>query len=74
MIGELLKPYMKRLSGQSWNILVYIWDYRSKLRSNSIETYLLRAPRIVTDAKKGTSHDRLNGETQWSKLKEKRNI
>ena len=33
---------------------------------------VLRAARIATSAKKGTSHDKLYTETQWPKLHERR--
>ena len=40
--------------------------------SKAIEDCQLRAARIVTGAKKGTSHDKLYYEAQWSKLEERR--
>ena len=44
-----------------------VWDDCSDQDSKAIEDYQLRAARIVTGAKKGTSHDKLYYETQWSK-------
>ena len=51
-----------------------IWDDCSDQDSDSIENCQLRAARIVTGAKKGTSHNRLYDETQWPQLKERRHI
>ena len=49
-----------------------VWDDFSEQDSKAIEDCQLRAARIVTGAKKGTSHDKLYYETQWSKLEERR--
>ena len=49
-----------------------VWDDCSEQDSKAIENCQLRPARIVTGAKKGTSHEKLYCETQWSKLEERR--
>ena len=49
-----------------------VWDDCSDQDTKAIENCQLRAARIVTGAKKGTSYEKLYCETQWSKLKERR--
>ena len=50
----------------------FVWDDCSELDHIALEKCQLRAARIVTGAKKGTSHDKLYTETQWPKLHERR--
>ena len=47
-----------------------VWDDCSEQDCKALENCQLRAPRIVTGAKKDTSHEKLYCETQWSKLEE----
>ena len=49
-----------------------VWDDCSEQDHIALEKCQLRAARIVTGAKKGTSHDKLYTETQWPKLHERR--
>ena len=49
-----------------------VWDDCSDQDTKAIENCQPRAARIVTGAKKDTSHEKLYCETQWSKLEERR--
>ena len=49
-----------------------VWDDCSEQDHIALEKCQLRSARIVTGAKKGTSHDKLYTETQWPKLHERR--
>ena len=49
-----------------------VWDDCSKKDHLTLEKCPLRVARIVTGAKKETSHDKLYTETQWPKLNERR--
>ena len=49
-----------------------VWDDCSEQDHMALEKCQLRAARIVTGAKKGTSHDKLYTETGWPKLHERR--
>ena len=49
-----------------------IWDDCSEQDRLALEKCQLRAARIVTEAKKGTSHSKLYMETQWPQLHERR--
>ena len=49
-----------------------VWDDCSEQDHIALEKCQLRAARIVTGAKKGTSHDKLYTEIQWPKLHERR--
>ena len=49
-----------------------VWDDCSEQNCQVLENCQLRAARIITGAKKGTSHNKLYAETQWPELKERR--
>ena len=49
-----------------------VWDDCSEQNYQVLENCQLRATRIITGAKKGTSHNKLYAETQWPELEEKR--
>ena len=49
-----------------------IWDDCFDQDTESLEKCQLRAARIVTGAKRGTSHEKLYEETKWTKLKVRR--
>ena len=49
-----------------------IWDDCSDIDKIALEKCQMRAARIVTGAKKGTSNDLLYSETKWLKLEERR--
>ena len=49
-----------------------VWDDSSEQNCQVLENCQLRAARIITGAKKGTSHNKLYAETQWPELEERR--
>ena len=49
-----------------------VWDDCSEQNCQVLENCQLRAARIITGAKKGTSHNKLYAETQWPELEERR--
>ena len=49
-----------------------VWDDSSEQNCQVLENCQLRAARIITGAKKGTSHNKLYPETQWPELEERR--
>ena len=52
----------------------HIWDNCSKQDSESLEKFQLEIARIVTGARKGTSHKLIYQETGWQTLAERRSI
>ena len=50
----------------------HIWDNCSKQDSEALEKFQLSIARIVTGARKGTSHELLYQETSWQTLAERR--
>ena len=59
LIGTLENTYETLVRSKlEYNYIIW-YDCSKQDDSNSIETCQLRAARIVTGAKKGTSHDRL---------------
>ena len=51
-----------------------IWDNCSKHDKEKLENFQLDIARIVTGARKGTSHHLIYEETKWLKLSERRNL
>ena len=52
----------------------HIWDNCSQRDTELLENFQLEIARIVTGARKGTSHELLYKETNWPTLKERRNM
>ena len=50
----------------------YIWDNCSKQDTEQLEKFQLDIARIITGARKGTSHDLIYNEISWPKLSERR--
>jgi hypothetical protein len=50
----------------------HIWDNCSKTDAKSLETLQLNVARIVTGARKGTSHLLINNELHWPSLESRR--
>ena len=51
-----------------------IWDNCSNLDKDKLENIQLDIARVVTGARKGTSHELIYKETNWLKLSERRNL
>ena len=55
-----------------WEYSSQIWDDCTKRESDKLEGLHLNAARIITGAKKGTSHELLYADTCWPKLADRR--